>query len=283
MDIRLDATCTLSTGHQAIVDAVNRFLAWLPEDEDPDAALRLVLEILDAADVAPQVVLAQAVGLGQSRSVRVYKQRLREEGLAGLFDHPIPGRPAITTQTAVEKAVVQAILEAVIDEHALPDDATLAERVNRILSAAQAVEAGQVTASMVGTVRLRWDIRRPAIVRQLQATPTSASVTETARLGRTRVGGAFILAILLIETGWLKAAHLLPMAAGYAVSATQWLLTAIFAVFYGVRRAFHLDKVRDVGFALVTGRPLRNDVLVYDIYALSCPTPLMEQKLMQTL
>jgi len=41
------------------------------------------------------------------------------------------------------------------------------------------------------------------------------------------VGGAFILAILLIETGWLKAAHLLPMAAGYAVSATQWLLTAI--------------------------------------------------------
>jgi len=97
------------------------------------------------------------------------------------------------------------------------------------------------------------------------------------------VGGAFILAILLIETGWLKAAHLLPMAAGYAVSATQWLLTAIFAVFYGVRRAFHLDKVRDVGFALVTGRPLRNDVLVYDIYALSCPTPLMEQKLMQTL
>ena len=74
-------------------------------------------------------------------------------------------------------------------------------------------------------------------------------------MGRTRVGGAFILAILLVETGWLKAAHLLPMAAGYAVSATQWLLTAIFAVIYGVRRAFHLDEVRDIGFALVTGRP----------------------------
>jgi hypothetical protein len=44
------------------------------------------------------------------------------------------------------------------------------------------------------------------------------------------------------------------MAAGYAVTATQWLLTAIFAVIFGVRRAFHLDDVRDVGFALVTGR-----------------------------
>ena len=237
------------------MNALNCFLAWLPEDEDPDVALRLALEILEAADVAPQVVLAQAVGLSQSRSVRVYKQRLREEGLSGLFDHPIPGRPAVTTQTAVEKAVVQAILEAVIEEHALPDDATLAERVNQMLSAAQATEAGQVTASMVETVRLRWDIRRPAIVQQLQAMSTPASTTGAARLGQTRVGGAFILAILLVETGWLKTARLLPMAAGYAVSATQWLLTAIFSVIYDVRRAFHLDEVRDVGFALVTGRP----------------------------
>jgi hypothetical protein len=63
------------------------------------------------------------------------------------------------------------------------------------------------------------------------------------------------LAVLLVETGWLKLAHLLPMAANYAVTATQWLLTAIFAVIYGVRRAFHLDDVRDIGFALLTGRP----------------------------
>ena len=171
MDIRLDTTCPLSTEHQAIVDTLNRFLAWLPEDKDPDAARRLALEILEAADIAPQAVLAQAVGFSQSRSVRVYKQRLREEGLVGLFDHPISGRPAITTQTAVEKAVIQAILEAVIAEHTLPDDATLAGRVNRILSAAQVAEAGQVTASMVETVRLRWDIQRPAIVQRLQATP----------------------------------------------------------------------------------------------------------------
>jgi len=255
MDIHLDLACDLSTEHQAIVDTLNRFLAWLPEDKDPDAALRLALELLEAADIAPQAVLAQAVGFSQARSVRLYKQRLREEGLAGLFDHPISGRPAITTQTAVEKAVIQVILEAVIEEHTLPDDATLAERVNRILSAAQAAEAGQVTASMVETVRLRWDIQRPAIMQRLPATPSAASPLETTQLGRTRVGGAFILALLLVETGWLKAAHLLPMAAGYAVSATQWLLTAIFAIIYGVRRAFHLDEVRDIGFALVTGRP----------------------------
>jgi hypothetical protein len=139
------------------------------------------------------------------------------KGWQGLFDHPIPGRPAITTQTPVEKAVYQVILSAVIEEHALPDDAALAERVNQALREAQVREAGRVTASMVG--------------------------------------GAFILAILLLETGWLKFAHMLPMVSGYAVMATQWLLTAIFSVIYGIRRAFHLDDVRDIGFALVTGRP----------------------------
>jgi len=74
-------------------------------------------------------------------------------------------------------------------------------------------------------------------------------------LGQTRAGDAFILAILLVETGWLKAAHRLPMAAWYAVSATQWLLTAIFVVIYEVRRALHLDEVRDISFVLATGRP----------------------------
>ena len=63
-----------------------------------------------------------------------------------------------------------------------------------------------------------------------------------------------------METGWLKLAHLLPIAAGYAVTATQWLLTAIFSVIYGIRRAFHLDDAlfnnraaatRDVGLAIV--------------------------------
>lgn len=260
MNISLDLSdCTLSTEHQAIVDALNELLAWLPDDEDPDAALRLVLLVLEAADVAPQAALARVVGLNQERSVRVYKQRLREEGLSGLFDHPIPGRPAITTKTEVEKALFLVILDAAIKEHALPDDTLLAERVNQSLHEAQKPEAAPkgypVTASMVETIRLRWGIRRPELAQWLQTVQSPASpMPDQVRLGQTRVGGAFILAVLLVETGWLKLTHLLPMAAGYAVTATQWLLTAIFAVIFGVRRAFHLDDVRDVGFALVTGR-----------------------------
>ena len=257
MSVQIDlSACTLSIENQAVVDAINKFLALLPDDADHKAALRLAMMILEAADVAPQADLARAADFAQSRSLRDYKQRLREEGLSGLWDHPIPGRPAITTRTPVEKALFQVILSAVIEEHALPDDVTLADRVNQALSEAQVPEAGRVTAPMVETIRLRWEIRRPILIQQLQATrqPVAAE-TDSARLGQTRVGGAFILAVLLVETGWLKLAHLLPMAANYAVTATQWLLTAIFAVIYGVRRAFHLDDVRDIGFALLTGRP----------------------------
>jgi hypothetical protein len=256
MNISLDLSdCTLSTEHRALVDALNEFLAWLPDDKDPEAALRLVLLVLEAADVAPQAALARVVGWNQDRSVRLYKQRVREEGLSGLFDHPIPGRPAITTKTEVEKALLQVILDAVVKEHALPDDTLLAERVNQNLHEAQEPEAGQVTAPMVETLRLRWGIHRPTLTQQLQAVqPPTTPKPEQVRLGQTRVGGAFMLAVLLVETGWLKLAHLLPMAANYAVTATQWLLTAIFAVIFGVRRAFHLDDVCDIGFALVTGR-----------------------------
>jgi len=247
---------TLSTENQAVVDAVNQFLAWLPDDADPKPTMRLAMAILEAADVAPQDSLAKAVGFAQSRSLREYIRRLQEEGLSGLWDHSIPGRPAITTHTSVEQVLFQVILSAVIAEHALPNDVTLAERVNQVLSEDQALAAGCVTASMVETIRLRWGIRRPILSRQLQATQeTRALETDTARLGRTHAGGAFILAVLLLETGWLKLAHLLPIAAGYAVTATQWLLTAIFSNIYGIRRAFHLDDVRDVGFALLTGRP----------------------------
>jgi hypothetical protein len=248
--------CTLSTEHQAIVDAVNEFLAWLPDNEEADAALRLAMELLEVADVAPQDELAQAAGFTQSRSLRMYKQRLREEGLSGLFDHPIPGRSAVITQSSVERAFIQVLLSTVMEEHTLPDDELLSERMNQELSKVQALEAGQVTASMVETIRLRWGIQRPMLNQQLQATqrPTAAE-PEGVQLGRTRVGGAFILALLLVETGWLKLAHLLPVAANYAVTATQWLLTAIFAVIFGIRRAFHLDDVRDIGFAVLTGRP----------------------------
>ena len=271
MNVSLDLSeCTLSTEHQAIVDALNKLLSWLPDDKNPEAALRLALLVLEAADVAPQAVLARAVGLSQDRSVRVYKQRLRQEGLSGLFDHPIPGRPAITTRTAVERSLLQVILEAVIQEHTLPSDAQLAERVNQRLRQAQEPEAEQVTASMVETIRLRWGIQRPVMAQQFQAAPPTPPEEERVRLGRTQVGGAFILAVLLVETGWLKAAQLLPMAAGYAVTATQWLLTALFAVIFGVRRAFHLDDVRDIGFALVTGRarPLSHGTFQHLLHAI---------------
>ena len=257
MSVQIDlSNCTLSTEDQAVVDAVNQFLALLPEDADPKPALRLAMVVLEAANVASQHDLAQAVGFTQSRSLREYIQRVREEGLVGLWDHPIPGRPAITTRTPVEKALFQAILSAVIEERALPDDAALAKRVNQALREGQGSEAGSVTASMVETIRLRWGIQRPVIGQQLQAAQqTAKSESDWARLGQTRVGGAFILAVLLVETGWLKVAHLLPQAAKYAVTSTQWLLTAIFAVIFGIRRAFHLDDVRDIGFALLTGRP----------------------------
>jgi hypothetical protein len=248
--------CTLSTEGQAVVDALNQFLAWLPDDADSKPALRLAMVILEAADVASQNDLAQAVGFAQSRSLREYVRRLREQGLVGLWDHPISGRPAITTRTPVEKALFQIILSAVIEEHALPDDASLAERVNQVLRENHVPEAGGVTVSMVETMRLRWEIRRPVLEQQLQAAQQpKAAGPESVQLGWTGVGGAFALAVLLVETGWLKLAHLLPMAANYSVTATQWLLTAIFAVIFGVRRAFHLDDVNDIGFALLTGRP----------------------------
>ena len=242
-----------------------------PANGDEDAALRLVMELLELADVAPQAEIARTVGYFQARSLRTYKQRLEEEGLGGLFDRPITGRPAVTSQLAVERAVVQAVLEAVITEHVLPDDEALAQAVNGHLAEAQATWAGQVTASMVETIRLRLGIQRPALTQQLEAANDSQSpVQEKARLGRTKAGGAFILAALLVETGWLKLAELLPMAPGYAVTAVQWLLTAIFAVIYDVRRAFHLDDVRDIGFALITGRarPLSHSTFQHLLHAI---------------
>ena len=256
MSVHFDlSNCTLTTEQQAVLDGINKFLTWLPDHEDATVALRLAMGILEAADVAPQRELAEAAGLTQDRSVRVYKARLQSEGLAGLFDRPIPGRPAVTTQTPVEKAFIQVVLAAVIEEHAVPDDDALAERVNQVLREGQASEAGGVTVSMIETLRLRWGIQRLPLQQALDAASTQTAEPGPVQLGRTQVGGAFVLAILLVETGWLKLAKLLPMAPGYAVTATQWLLTAIFSIIFGIQRAFHLDEVCDLGFALVTGRP----------------------------
>ena len=264
MNVRFDlSNSTLTTEQQAVVDGINKFLSWLPDHENVTAALRLAMMILEAAAVAPQQALAEAAGLTQDRSVRVYKDRLQAEGLAGLFDRPIPGRPAVTTQTPVAQAFIQVVLAAVIEEHAVPDDGILAERVNQVLRAGQASAAGDVTASMVETLRLRWGMQRLPLQQAFDAAATQTAEPAPVPLGRTQVGGAFVLAILLVETGWLKLAQLLPMAPGYAVTATQWLLTAIFSVVpsaslracFGIQRAFHLDEVCDLGFTLVTGRP----------------------------
>jgi hypothetical protein len=246
---------TLTIEQQAVLDGLNNFLAWLPDNDDSIVTRRLAMEILEAANVAPQRVLAEVAGLAQDRSVCVYKARLKKQGLAGLFDRPITGRPAINTQTSVEKALIQVVLAAMIEEHALPEDMVLAERVNQALSESQAPEAGQVTASQVETLRLRWGIQRLPLQQSLDTVFPPAPEAVAVHLGRTQVGGGFILAILLVETGWLKLAKLLPIASGYAVTATQWLLTAIFSVVFGVQRAFHLDDMCDLGFALVTGRP----------------------------
>jgi hypothetical protein len=245
----------LTTEQRAVVEAINKFLAWLPDHDDSTVVLRLAMEILEAADVAPQRVLAEAAGLAHDRSVRIYKERLQAQGLAGLFDRPISGRPAVTTQTPVEQAFIQVVLAAVIEEHALPEDAVLAERVNQALSESQASEAGRVTASIIETLRLRWSIQRLPLQQALDAASTPTTKSESVQVGRTQVGGAFTLAILLVETGWLKLAQGLPIASGYAVTATQGLLTAIFSVIFGIQRAFHLDEMCDLGFALVTGRP----------------------------
>ena len=108
---------------------------------------------------------------------------------------------------------------------------------------------------MVETLRLRWGIQRLPLQQALATAATPTTEPAPVQLGRTQVGGAFALAILLVETGWLKLAQMLPIAAGYAVTATQWVLTALFSVIFGIPRAFHLDEVCDIGFALVTGRP----------------------------
>jgi hypothetical protein len=257
MDTQLDfPQGTLTIEQQALVEALDRFLALHPENGDEGAALRLTMHLLELADVAPQEVIAQAAGYRQARSLRAYKRRFGEEGLRGFLDKQPPGRLPVTTCFEVEGAVVQAILEAVVAEHKLPRDEALAQEVNRLLEEKASEHAGAVTASMVQTVRLRWGIGRWELSQQLDAVfqdePSNSGET---RLGRTRWGGAFILAVLSVEEGLLRFAHLLPMAPGYAVTSVQWLLTAIFSVICGVERAFHLDDIRDVGFALLTGRP----------------------------
>lgn len=73
IDIQLDfPDGTLSTEHQNLVEVLNRFLALHPDNEDGDAAVRLAMELLELTDVAPQPVIAEAVGYAQPRSLRTW-------------------------------------------------------------------------------------------------------------------------------------------------------------------------------------------------------------------
>jgi hypothetical protein len=183
---------TLSTEQQAVLDTVNHLLTVLPDQPDSDAALRLGLMILEVAEVAPQAEIAAAAGFSQDRSVRIYKERLKEQGLTGLFDRPIPGRPAVTTQTLVEQVFIQVVLAAVIDEHTLPTDRVLAERMNQALHESQALETGPVTASMVETLRLRWGIQRLHLQQTLATAMPQTTAPESVQLGRTQIGRAHV-------------------------------------------------------------------------------------------
>lgn len=85
-----------------LVETLNKFISQLPEKE-AKVGLRLAIQILEAADLASQETISRAAGLAQSRSLRHYKKRLREEGLAALFDRQRSGRPDITNQPLLQK------------------------------------------------------------------------------------------------------------------------------------------------------------------------------------
>jgi hypothetical protein len=250
---------TLTAAHRTVVELVNRLLA-AASDQDGDAERRLAAYLLETADVAPQQAIAAALGYESARTIRHIRDQVEQAGLATLLSQ-IAGRPAVTTQPEVVAATLEEILAAVINEHDLPADEELAERINQRLE--QTDYAGEpVTARMVQTIRLRKNIERVATQQALaplseQDAPEEPEEDASARfsLGYTRWGGAFVLLALLIREAWLEAAHYLTIASDYAVTPEQLLLTAIFAVICGIRRAFHLDDVRDVGFSLLTGRP----------------------------
>jgi hypothetical protein len=251
--------CTLAVEKQAIVDLVNLLLAAYPDHQDDQEVRRLAAYLLELADVAPQQEIAEALGYGSARMIRHIRDRVAQEGLDALLTHVL-GRPPVTTRPEVVQAVIGQILSAVIEERRLPEDAEVAQRANQLLSQT-GYESEPITERMVQTIRLDWEIKRADTQRALSWSPDQkeqdreASSDETISLGYTRWGGAFVLLGLLIREAWLEYANLLIIAPGYAVTPEQLLLTAIFATICGISRAFHLDDVRDVGFALLTGRP----------------------------
>lgn len=250
---------TLTAEQQAIVDLVNSLLAACSADPDHQStARRLAAYLLETADVAPQQEIAEALGYESARTIRHIRDQVEQAGLEALLSQGT-GRPPVTTQSKVIQAVIGEILSAIIEDRCLPDDAEIAEAANRHLSQT-GYEGEPITEKMVQTIRLAWEIKRPPTQKALSSTPgqeqeKTVAAEKTISLGYTRWGGAFVLLALLIQEAWLAYADLLSIAPNYAVTPEQLLLTALFAPICGISRAFHLDDVRDVGFALLTGRP----------------------------
>lgn len=264
--------CTLTAGQRAVVDLVNQLLTAYPDHRDGDEVRRLAAYLLETADVAPQQDIAEALGYESSRTIRHIRDQVEKEGLDALLSK-VMGRASVTTNPEVVEATLEEILNAVIDEHDLPEDEELARRINERLEQTD-YEGEPVTARMVQTIRLRKDIERVATKQALSSVPGQDEHDNRRKdfsLGHTRWGGAFVLLALLVRGAWLESAHLLTIASDYAVTPEQLLLTAIFAPICGISRAFHLDDVRDVGFALLTGRPrpLTHGPFQHLIHALS--------------
>jgi len=250
----------LTAKQQAVVDLVNQLLMEYPDHQDDDEALRLAAYLLELADVAPQPEIARTLGYESARTIRYIRDQVEQEGLDALISR-VTGRPSVTTRPEIVDATLEEILDAAINEHDLPEDNELARRINRRLEQTD-YDGEPVTDRMVQTIRLRKDIERLATKQALSSIPeqkeqeeTSEAASEGFSLGRSRLGGAFVLLAFLVRDAWLEAAEILSIASGYAVTPEQLLLTAIFAPICGISRAFHLDDVRDVGFSLLTGRP----------------------------
>ena len=160
---------TLTAAHRTVVELVNRLLA-AASDQDGDAERRLAAYLLETADVAPQQAIAAALGYESARTIRHIRDQVEQAGLATLLSQ-IAGRPAVTTQPEVVAATLEEILAAVINEHDLPEDEELAERINQRLE--QTDYAGEpVTARMVQTnllkmlvdIPVRWNFHAQLIV-----------------------------------------------------------------------------------------------------------------------
>ena len=152
---------TLDKKGHFLVETLNKFISQLPEKEG-QVGQRLAIQILEVADLASQETISGAAGLAQSRSLRHYKKRLREEGLAALFDRQRTGRPSITNHPLLQKRLSDIIWQALQAERILPDDTTLATQLRAALES-DSFDHTKITPGIVKTIRLRLGFCRSKI------------------------------------------------------------------------------------------------------------------------